>query len=808
MGLRLTSPVLVGRREELGRLAWAAEVGVSGESAVVLVAGEAGVGKTRLVGELAARAAERGLRVAVGRCIEFGETIWPMAPLREILARLAVELDAESLERVLGGARDVLGQLVPELGEWRSDGTRVVSERLGELVVGVFERLARRQPLLLVFEDLHWADASTRSLFSLLARVGALGPVLLVGTYRSDELHRRHPLRPLLAELARSSRTARIELRPLDGAATIELLAALDAEPAWADEIHRRSEGNPFYIEELVAARLAGVTGLPETLRDVVLARSSLLDEVSTGVLRIVAATGSTTQAVLAAVSGLKVGVLDATLGRLWDESLLIVDGDDIRFRHELVREVFYDDLAPGERAPLHARIAGTLEVLRPERLGEITWHWSSAFDLPRALTTSIAAGRQALGAGAAAEAEGHFSRALELWDSVECADDLAGIDHAALLIETAVAAEHGRHLDRAIELAMRASGELDGVDPMREGEVWLLLRDLYRFAGRRDECNAALKRALALIPTSPPSRARAEALADASIGHWYTNHPAESLVLAREAVEMAELLGDPDTLVFARNALSAALGLNGDLEAALASAQSTVDMCGVDVSPDSALVAFNGLCIVLFDLGRFTEIPAVSERAVGLARRTGLAGPRGGWSACTGSPRSSPSGGGTRPNEGSRSTAICTTPTLTSSPAIGARRSCARAGSTRPALSWSGSAPVWRPATGPRTWPGWGSASSPSTPPSAMPRGSLRSSMTCWNDRCEDAASASPPRDDRWPRSPITPSPCPPEQTVTRWLDGSPPPPDGSTGWNRRERPGHGVPAGTSCTSTRPMPS
>ena len=209
MGLRATSPVLVGRRDELGRLAGAAEVAVSGESAVVLVAGEAGVGKSRLVDELAAQAGDRGLQVAIGRCIEFGETIWPMAPLREILARLAVELDAESLEGVLGGARDVLGQLVPELGEWRSERTGVVAERLGELVVGVVERLARRQPLLLVFEDLHWADASTRSLFSLLARVGGLGPVLLVGTYRSDELHRRHPLRPLLAELARSSRTAR-----------------------------------------------------------------------------------------------------------------------------------------------------------------------------------------------------------------------------------------------------------------------------------------------------------------------------------------------------------------------------------------------------------------------------------------------------------------------------------------------------------------------------------------------------------------------------------------------------------------------
>jgi predicted ATPase len=420
MGLRASSPVLVGRRDELDRLVGAADVVVSGEPGVVLVAGEAGVGKSRLLDELATRAAHRGLRVAIGGCIEFGETMWPLAPLREILARFAVELDAESLEQVLGSARDVLGPLVPELGDSRPDGMRVDTERLGELVVGVVERLARRQPLLLGFEDLHWADTSTRALFSLLARVGGLGPVLLVGSYRSDEVHRRHPLRPLLAELARLSRTARIELHPLDEPATTELVGALGADPAWAAEVYRRSEGNPFYAEELVAARLAGVTGLPETLRDVVLVRSSMLDEVSTGVVEILAATGSTTRAVLAAVSGVERGVLDAALDRLSEASLAVVEGDQVRFRHELVRDVFYDELAPGQRASLHARIAATLEELRPERLGEITQHWSSAFDLPRALTTSIAAGRQALGAGAAAEAEGHFGRAIELWGSVD----------------------------------------------------------------------------------------------------------------------------------------------------------------------------------------------------------------------------------------------------------------------------------------------------------------------------------------------------------------------------------------------------
>ena len=205
MGLRATSPMLVGRHGEMARLERALDVAAADGSAVALIAGEAGVGKSRLVHELATSAEGRGFRVCVGGCVDLGEAIWPLAPLREMVASLVEDLDGEALDLVVGGARGVLAELVPELGGERAGGAPVSSDRLCELVVGLFKRLAQRAPLVLVVEDLHWADATTRTLFSALARVGRLRQVLLVGTFRSDELHRRHPLRPALAEVERGA---------------------------------------------------------------------------------------------------------------------------------------------------------------------------------------------------------------------------------------------------------------------------------------------------------------------------------------------------------------------------------------------------------------------------------------------------------------------------------------------------------------------------------------------------------------------------------------------------------------------------
>ena len=631
-------PALVGRREEIDRLGEIVAAVRGGASRVVLLAGDAGVGKTRLLGELAHVARAQRFQVAIGACVDHGEEIWPLAPVREIIAQLFDGLDAASFDAAIGAARPVLAHLVPELLGASTDANPITSDRLCELVVGVVRRLTRRGPFLLGFEDLHWADASTRALFGVLAETTRLGPLLLAGTYRTDDLHRRHPMRPLLAELLRRDGISRLDLTPLGPEATAELVhAALGehADAATVAEFHRRSEGNPFLLEELVTARAAGDAGLPARLRDVLLARAAGLDEGEFEVLAAASAAGRVSLDVLCLVCNIGASEMSARLDRLKRAALLISSDEEVRFRHELAREVFHDELGAGERASVHARLAEALTVSGSSRLGEIAHHWAAAHDQPRAFATSVAAGRQALQAGAASEALGHLERALDLWDRVTDAEHQAGCDHAELLLVAALAAQYADQFDTAIELARRAAGELAGRDPWREGVAHLRLRELFRFTLRWDECAAAVEHALAVIPQSPPSAVLAEALADAAFEHCYASRPAEAVDAGRRAVEAAEAVGDREVLIYARTAERGARSLvDEDPDVALAHARETFALCGSGVRAEVQLVAYNNLIHCLGRLARYEEWSEVAQAGLDLAITSGLGGPRTAWMA------------------------------------------------------------------------------------------------------------------------------------------------------------------------------
>jgi DNA-binding CsgD family transcriptional regulator/tetratricopeptide (TPR) repeat protein len=636
MGLRATSPVVVGRDEEVARLTHALDVVVNDGPLTVLVAGEAGVGKTRLVEGLVAEARRRHVRAGVARCIDLGETIYPLVAVRDLVAGLVDELDDEAVDIVLGPARSAMARLLPELGDVPSDSPAISSEQLCELVIGVLDRLARRGPLLLVVEDIHWADATTRVVLSALARTGRRRPLLLVGSFRDDELHRRHPLRPLLAELERRPNCERITVRPLDRWETALLIEALDpalAERDFVEQVHRRGGGNPFFAEELVAARRAGVTNIPDALRDVVLAHTATLDDDDVAVLGALAAAGEVSAELLADVTGLDDDQTRDSLSRLRATALLAA-GEVARFRHELAREVCYDELVPGERTRLHARLAAAIEVRSPHRLGEIAHHWAAARNAERALPAAVAAGRQALATGAAAEAEGHFARALDLWDSVTDAATLSGTDHAGLLVETAAAAKLGGRLDRGIELYLRAAAELAGGDPLREADVWLGLRDLYGFANRYVDCADALERAIELIPTDRPTRTRARALAAVAAGELNDGRPASGLAAAQEAVTVAEEVGDPAAIVRAHNALVLLYSANQQPEQALAVARANLDRCEMAVPPDVVLAAHNAFVGCLMDDSRWADVAAAAAVGVRVAREVGLPGPVASWLA------------------------------------------------------------------------------------------------------------------------------------------------------------------------------
>jgi predicted ATPase len=250
----------VGRVSELARLLAALEQAEQGRPAMVLVVGDAGVGKTRLLAELAYQARQRGAQVLVGGCLEVGDVGLPYVPVVAALRGFAAEADNDELLASAAKGLARLGQLLPELADQQafsaSLGEGLEQLQLFDAIGSLLLRLSEHAPLLLVLEDLHWADTSTRELVAFLHQTLRTGRLLLVASYRSDELHRRHPLWLWLAEFGRRPGVARLELGPLSRAELAEYLAALGGQRLSAAELARifdRSEGNPFYAEELLA---------------------------------------------------------------------------------------------------------------------------------------------------------------------------------------------------------------------------------------------------------------------------------------------------------------------------------------------------------------------------------------------------------------------------------------------------------------------------------------------------------------------------------------------------------------------------
>jgi predicted ATPase len=502
----LSCPTFVGRAPESARLAAARDRAAAGTPTVVVVGGEAGVGKSRLVGELVAGSRAAGATVLAGGCVELGGEGLPFAP---VVAAL------RTLTRVLGGAelatlvpepaRSELARLLPELGRPPAGSAGPppaepgsAQRRLFGLLLGVLQRLAARRPTILVVEDLHWADRSTRDLVAYLVRNLRHGRLLLLLTYRSDELHRRHPLRPLLAELERDRRAERLELDRFDlGEVAAQLTGILGAAPAarLVERVHARSGGNALFVEELAAAAAAGATPpAAGGLREVLLARIEPLPDPARQVLRVVAVAGGRVgHELLAEVAGLPAAELLAGLRAAVSARVLVVDAHDggYGFRHALVKEAVDDALLPGERCRLHARMAAALRQAGAGLPGadaalaaELAWHWYAAHDLARALPAAVDAGLAAERCCAFAEAQHHFERALELWELVPAAP--AGVDRVELLARAAEAAANAGGAERAISLVRGALAEVDPVrDRRRAGLLAGRLAGYLRVAGR-----------------------------------------------------------------------------------------------------------------------------------------------------------------------------------------------------------------------------------------------------------------------------------------------------------------------------------
>jgi DNA-binding CsgD family transcriptional regulator len=524
----IVSPVFVGRAPELTAADGLISRAIAGTSGLLLIGGEAGVGKSRLVEEAIERAEAAGMQVLLGHCVQLGTEGLPYAPLVEALRELTRHNAGADFDEVLGPARDLVTRLIAS-GGGTSDSAPLSAAQMLELVLGLVERLASARPLLFVLEDLHWADRSTLELAAFLVQNLRGVPAALLYTYRSDEVDRKHPLRVLQADWERSRAAARVELRRFDRDEVRELLAAiLDAPPdlETLDLVYSRSEGNAFFAEEMLSAVRSGdPRGLPESLKDVLLARLDRLSPATEQVLRLAAVAGRTVpERLLVAVSGLPEADVLTAIREAVDAHLLVVDEVDYgyRFRHALARDAVYNDLLPGERARLHSAYTEVLAT-SPQLLADtslsvaasLAFHAYAALDLPRALTASITAGREASAQGAQREALEHYDRALLIWPRVGEAERPTGIDQAEVLRLGGEAGLACGDVARAVAMLSRAHDELSvTAQPERRAEALRSLSGALNEQGQGMRVAPVLEEALALVPEEPPSRLRAGILA------------------------------------------------------------------------------------------------------------------------------------------------------------------------------------------------------------------------------------------------------------------------------------------------------
>ncbi|WP_162833334.1 LuxR family transcriptional regulator [Streptomyces sp. CB09001] len=689
---RSVSPVFVGRTGELDTLndalaratgsdaAGAAATG--GEPQALLLGGEAGVGKTRLVEEFAAAADRRGAVVALGGCVEIGADGLPFAPFSTALRALRRHLP-EELAAAAAGQEEELARLLPELGEGApvTGGGRHDEEsmaRLFELTARLLERVAARHTVVLVLEDLHWADASTRHLIAYLFRTLRSGRLVVLATYRSDDIHRRHPLRPLLAELDRLRTVRRLELGRFtrdEVGRQIAGILAHEPDPLQVDEIFERSDGNAFFVEELAVAFHEGsCTGLTDSLRDLLLVRVEALPESAQRVARIVAEGGSTVEyRLLAAVARLAEDDLIEALRSAVNANILLPapDGDGYRFRHSLVREAVGDDLLPGERSRLNRRYAEALDadptlVPAAERVMRLASYWyhahAPAKALPAVLDASVVARRR----HAYSEQLRLLERAMELWDAapddvratlrpVDCAEVYppplperrggtpSGRDPATtplryldLMAEAAVAGRLCGERERAMKIIKRALHLLEdeqdtgtgaganGRDPQRAAWFWTQRSLLVQAQGRGDGWRE-LGIAQELVRGLPPSQVHAEVLAMAA--NWSMLHSPgpDAMTAAERAVEYARMVGADEIELNARLTLGGLMVDAGQIDVGLAEMFQVRDL--VVAQDRSAVVARShvNLPSSLESVGRSRDALGILREGVDLTRRMGL---------------------------------------------------------------------------------------------------------------------------------------------------------------------------------------
>jgi DNA-binding CsgD family transcriptional regulator/tetratricopeptide (TPR) repeat protein len=526
----LSCPTSIGREAPLQALVDHLDRAVSGTGAVVHVGGDAGIGKSRLMRDLKQQAVSRDVRVIEGRCTSTESSV-PYAPLMNALRFRIAKGEGEAVAEMLGPLRSVLAPIFPQLTEKSAADPAHVDrerERPFELIFAVLERLAAEDTMLLVLEDVHWADPTSLELLHHLAHRAPEFRMLLVATYRTDELHAAHPLRRLLGSLARDRVGAELHLDPLSPDQITEMLRrtlGAEPDPSFASAIWRRAEGNPFFVEELLSV-LAGSGKLePSAHAAAILERAPLPSTVSEAVVERANSLGPAAVETLAAASvigrsfdfedlrsvlGMSELELLEVLEQLVAHQLLREDKlerkDSYSFPHALMQEAMYESLISRRRRLLHRRAAIALEkrVSRtPSRLDELAFHFRLGGDHERAWNYSRLAGDEAVRLRAWDDAGAHYENALASLE--EMADES---DRAADLIERLAAiawrrsksAEAAQYTEEALRLR-RALGDNEAAARLLRRTASLRIDE-----GDTEGAGEALDEALRILGETPDS--------------------------------------------------------------------------------------------------------------------------------------------------------------------------------------------------------------------------------------------------------------------------------------------------------------
>lgn len=655
MGGPGSSPRLVGRDDELARLRDAVSDAASGRPRLVLVAGDAGIGKSRLVAELMRSPEPGGAHVLSGRCLAIGNGGLPYAPLTEALRNLARGLDPATLDTVLGPARVELARLLPDLAARdvaavspaAGPASKADQARLFELVLGLLGRLGADRPVLLVVEDLHWADDATRDLLTYLAGNLRSEPVAVIATYRTDDAGSDRHAGTWLSDVLRAAAGDRINLGPLTPAEVADQLGGIFGTPPPPDvaaEIALRSGGNALFVEELAAAAGAAGPGhrpgsparLPPTLREMLEARTRDLPPDTAAVLRALAVAGrEVDDRLLVAATGLPAGRVHVAVHDAIDRHLAIVTGDPplVALRHVLLREAIVANLLAGERRELHAAFAMALAE-HPEladrspagAAGELAHHWAAADRPVEAFAAALTAAETATDVRAHAEAARHRRRALELLARLPAKARSTAPDEVDLLLAAEESANLAGDSGGAAALVERARSLVDpGTDPLRAATLESRLGYHRWLAGRSQEAVAHHERAVELVPADPPSLLRARVLRGLGGALMGIGRYRESAAVCEAAIEAARAADAPIEEGRALDMLGMDRVGIGDIDDGIEALQAACALARLHDRGEGLIVGLNNLSYHLALADRTAEALAAALEGIDAARSGGL---------------------------------------------------------------------------------------------------------------------------------------------------------------------------------------